>query len=137
MNGETFGSADVEAAFAGYPEDRRERLLGVRQLILDTAAENVGVGRIEETLKWGQVSYLTPETKSGTTIRIDAEGDGIALFVNCQTDLIERYRSAYPTSFGYGGNRAVLLEDGKPLDAAALKHCIAMALTYHKTKRPK
>jgi hypothetical protein len=66
-----FSSDEVEAVFAQYPDQVRERLLALRDLIFDTASHTKGVGEIEETLKWGQPSYLTIKPKSGTTIRID------------------------------------------------------------------
>ena len=95
MDGAMNEKADIAAVFRGYPEVTREKLLALRRLIIDTAARTDGVGRIEEALRWGQIGYLTPETKSGTTIRIDAEGNGMALFVNCQTNLVERYKAIY------------------------------------------
>jgi hypothetical protein len=61
----------VPAIFDGYPKPVRARLLALRKLILDTAKTTKGVGAIEETLKWGQPSYLTSESKSGSTVRID------------------------------------------------------------------
>ncbi len=61
----------VEAAFGAYPAPVKAKLLALRRLIFDTAKRTKGVGALEETLKWGQPSYLTPETKSGSTIRID------------------------------------------------------------------
>ncbi|HEY3790370.1 MAG TPA: hypothetical protein VGM09_00960 [Bradyrhizobium sp.] len=66
-----FSDPAVEAAFAAYPKPLKPKLLALRRLILDTASATRGVGALEETLKWGQPSYLTPETKSGSTIRID------------------------------------------------------------------
>jgi len=128
-------SSAVTAVFESHPPATRRRLMELRRLILDTAAATAGVGRIEETLKWGQISYLTAETRSGTTIRIDANKIGIAMFVNCKTDLVARYRENYPKTFVYEGDRAVLFEDGKSIDDDALRHCIAMALTYHRRKR--
>jgi hypothetical protein len=128
---------EVAAVFASHPPPLRERLLALRALILKTAQATPGVGRIEETLKWGQVSYLTPDSKSGTTVRIDADGAGAAMFVNCQTDLVQRYKALYPDAFGYAGERAVLLAADKPIDEAALAHCVALALTYHLAKRRK
>jgi Domain of unknown function (DU1801) len=130
---------DVAAVFDTYPPATRQRLLDLRRLIFETAAATEGIGAIEETLKWGQISYLTAQTKSGTTIRIDASSSpvansGIAMFVNCRTDLVTRFRQAYPGTFIYEGERAVVLDDGKPIDRDALKHCIAMALTYHRRK---
>lgn len=49
----------------------KAKLLALRRLIFDTAKATKGVGVLQETLKWGQPSYLTPQTKSGSTIRID------------------------------------------------------------------
>ena len=93
-----------------------------------------GVGALEETLKWGQVSYLTTASGSGTTVRIDrdkASGQP-AIYVNCKTDLLSRYRALYPDAFDYDGNRGVVLGDAP--DRAALQHVIALALTYHANK---
>jgi hypothetical protein len=128
---------EVAAVFASHPPHLQERLLALRALILKPAQATPGVGRIEETLKWGQISYLTPDSRSGTTLRIDAEGDGTAIFVNCQTDLVQRYKALYPETFGYAGERAVLLAADSPIDEAALGHCVALALTYHLAKRRK
>jgi hypothetical protein len=93
---------------------------------------------VEETLKWGQPAYLTPETNSGSTIRLgmpkSAEHD-YALFVHCQTDLTRQFAENYPGAFEYEGTRALLFRSGDAPDAEALKHCIGLALTYHARKR--
>jgi len=128
----------VAEAFAALPPGLRPKLSALRRLILDIAATTKGVGDIDETLKWGQPSYLTHETKSGTTIRIGAiKGSDrcYALFVNCQTDLIETCRTIYPDTFRYDGKRAIVFDRADTVDEAALGHCIALALTYHARKR--
>ena len=133
-----FEDPAVEAVFAGYEEPARARLLELRALILKTAAETGGVGPLDETLKWGQPSYLTAKTKSGSTIRIDAVKDmptRCALYFICHTDLVETFRELYPTELSYGGNRSILLETTDPLPEAPLRHCIALALTYHSRKK--
>jgi hypothetical protein len=133
-----FEDASVEAVFGAHPCRIRARLMALRQLIFDTAAATEGVGRLDETLKWGQPSYLTPETRSGSTIRIDRAGPGdhrIALYVHCQTDLVSTFRELYPDAFVYQGSRAVLIEDVHNTAAISLRHCIALALTYHLRKR--
>ena len=61
----------VDTVFNAYPKPVKARLLALRRLIIDTAKTTKGVGALQETLKWGQPSYLTAETKSGSTIRID------------------------------------------------------------------
>lgn len=129
--------AAVDAVFAACPKPVRTKLLALRRLILDTAKSTKGVGRIEEALKWGQPSYLTPETGSGSTIRIDrvkAADNQVAVFFHCQTGLVETFRELYPM-FSYSGNRAILLDAGKKLPEAELRHCVALALTYHLRKR--
>ncbi|WP_316359835.1 DUF1801 domain-containing protein [Devosia sp.] len=127
----------VAAVLAAYPAPLRERLMELRALIEETAAETDGVGPLEETLKWGEVSYLTSASGSGTTVRIgrDRASGRPAIYVNCKTDLLSRYRTLYPDRFGYDGDRGVIL--GEAPDEAALKHMIALALTYHarKTRR--
>ena len=66
-----FTDPHVETLFGGYPAPLRTGLMRLRELIFDVAAETDGVGELQETLKWGQPAYLTTETKSGSTIRID------------------------------------------------------------------
>ena len=124
----------VAEKFASYAPDVRAQMQALRMLVLETAAATPGVGPIEETLKWGQPSYLPSETGSGTTVRIDAHRDGgVALYVSCKTDLVETYRRHYP-ELHYEGVRAIVLKDG-PQDEATLRHCIGLALTYHARKK--
>ena len=127
----------VAAAFSSYPKRVRTKLLALRRLILETARAADGVGPLEETLKWGQVSYLTSESKSGSTIRIDqvkSESDRYALYFHCQTSLVETFRQLYP-ELVYRGNRCILLDATEDMPKDALRHCVALALTYHASKR--
>lgn len=128
----------VEAVFRTYPESLKAKLLTLRRLIFETARTTEGVGALEETLKWGQPSYLTSETKSGSTIRIDRAKSGpgqYALYFNCQTDLVATFRELYPTELSYGGNRSIILQAKDKIPVPALRHCVALALTYHLNKR--
>ena len=137
MSAPPFADPAVEAIFQAYPSAVRKRLLALRRLILDTAKSTAGVGRIEETLKWGQPSYLTVQPKSGSTIRIDqVPPGGYALYVHCQTNLVATFRELYPTALAYGGNRSILFDAGRDPPEAILRHCIALALTYHLRKQP-
>ena len=126
----------VDAVFDACPKDIRTKLKALRRLILDTAKTTKGVGRVEEALKWGQPSYLTAETGSGSTIRIDRVKDAnqVAMFFHCQTNLVDTFRELYPT-LSYSGNRAILLDADEKLPEAELRHCLALALTYHLRKR--
>lgn len=131
----SFENADVEAVFNAYPDPLKAKLMNLRQLIFETAAQIDGVGPLQETLKWGQPSYLTPASKSGTTIRIDqiksAPGQ-YGMFVHCQTSLLPTYRDLYLGVLNFEANRGVrfTLDQDPPRDA--MRHCIALALTYHR-----
>jgi len=138
MRGPRFESAEVAAAFRAYPDALRARLLGLRQLIFDTAATTPGVGAIEETLKWGQPSYATAETGSGSPIRIDRVRSApaqYAMYFHCQTDLVASFRELYSGELQFGGNRSILLDGEDEIPAQTLRHCIALALTYRLRKR--
>lgn len=127
-----FANAAIRAKFNSYSGTIRADLIALRRLIFETAQSLDGVGEIEETLKWGQPSYLT-RTKSGSTIRIDGlkDGDGYAMYFHCQTNLVETFRELYPTQMKYGGNRSIFFDAGDRIPAKALGHCIGLALTYH------
>jgi hypothetical protein len=130
-------NAALDAIFEAYPKPVKAKLLALRRLIFDTAKTTSGVGALEEALKWGQPSYLTTESKSGSTIRIDqvkAEAGRYAVYFHCQTDLVETFRELYP-ELRYGGNRSILLDAADKLPEPALRHCVALALTYHLRKR--
>ena len=134
-----FENQDVAAIFAALSTDLRPPLLRLRQLVLDTASQTANVGELIETLKWGEPAYLPAKARTGTTIRINAlrgSRDRYALFVPCQTSLVETWRRRYCEIFTFEGNRAILFQIGHDIPSAALRHCIAMALTYHRRASP-
>jgi hypothetical protein len=129
----------VDKVFAAYPKPVKAKVLALRRLIFDIAKTTEGVGALEEALKWGQPSYLTTASKSGSTVRIDqvkAEPGRYALYFHCQTNLVETFREIYP-ELNYSGNRAILIDAADKLPEAALRHCVGLALTYHLGKRTK
>lgn len=128
------GQDAVDSALAATPPAVRAALEALRTLILDTASAIPDVGRVEQALKWGQPSFLTAETGSGSTIRIDAlkgRPSGYAIYFHCRTDLVETFRRLYPDTFRFEGNRAIHFDADIAIPAEALKHCVALALTYH------
>ena len=132
-----FENPEVEAAFDAYPSQLRTRLMALRQLIFDTASMTDGVGDLEETLKWGQPSYLTSQSKSGSTIRIDrvkSDPNQYAMYFHCQTNLVSAFRDLYPKQLEYGGNRSILFDAKDKAPEYALRHCVSLALTYHLKK---
>ena len=133
-----FTDPAVDTVFAAYPKPLKARLMALRRLILDTAKKTKGVGALQETLKWGQPSYLTTSTKSGSTIRIDrvkASANQYAVYFHCHTDLVATFRELYPEELTTAGNRAIIFNAEDAIPEAALRHCVALALTYHLRKR--
>lgn len=130
-------NVDVARVFAGYPAAARAKLMQLRALILQTASETDGVGALEETLKWGEPAYLTSETRSGSTIRIawkTSAPSQYAMYFNCQTTLVDSFRFQFSDVLTFEGNRAIVFETTDELAVDALRHCVAAALTYHRSK---
>ncbi|EUJ27446.1 hypothetical protein MFLO_13343 [Listeria floridensis FSL S10-1187] len=107
-------------------------MLELRNLIYETSIEIGSSEPLTESLKWGQPTYSTLASKSGTPIRIDRfEDDQVAIFVHCQTSLIEDYREILGDTLTFSKNRAVVLNPAQPLPKKELKLFIGDALTYH------
>ncbi len=126
--------SQTQSVFDGLPKALAKQLVTLRTLILETAAENSVIGPLEETLKWGEPAYLTSATKSGTTIRINRHkksDNEYAIYVHCQTDLVERYKQLYGDILKFEGSRAIVFDVDQDIPTEAVKHCVAMALTYH------
>jgi hypothetical protein len=123
----------VQEKFANYPAKAKKQLLHIRSLILKVAKEK-GLGTVEETLKWGEASYLV---KGGSTIRIDwkpKEPHTIKVYFHCQTRLVETFKELYCDEFEYEGKRAIDIPIGMHLGSNPLDHCIELALRYHSLK---
>jgi len=133
----------VTDVFDSYPDSISEKLYSLRQLIFDTASE-LGIDDIEETLKWGEPSYVT---KHGSTIRITwrkSSPNEVGMFFNCKTILVDTFKEVYRDVFKFEGNRALLFDCNNDFNrddnlaskvtVDTLKHCIELSLTYHKIK---
>jgi hypothetical protein len=133
-----FRDPAVAAVFSDYPPALRRRLLSLRRLIFATAAKTEGVGPLEEALRWGEPAYLTSESKSGSTVRIDAKAKTpgqYAIYFHCQSNLVGAFRRQYPGVFRFEGNRAIVFDERDPVPTSQLAACIAQALTHHRAKR--
>lgn len=132
-----FENPAVAQVFETYPPAACRKLMALRELIFQTAALTEGVGEIEETLKWGEPAYVTSKTKSGSTVRIDWKKSNptqYAIYFNCQTNLVETFRTLFPAEFKFEGNRAIVFHESEDVPADSLALCVAAALTYHRSK---
>jgi len=124
----------VKDVFGNYPKSVQPQLLYLRELILSAASEITGLKKLEETLKWGEPSYLS---KYGSTVRIDwkeKNPDQYAIYFKCTSSLVPTFKTIYKDKFKYEGNRAIVFNLNDKIPDIELKHCILMALTYHKIK---
>jgi len=124
----------VEEKFNSYPKEIREKLEYLRQLIIETASEIETITELEETLKWGEPSYLV---KKGSTIRIDWKTktpQQYALYFKCTSKLVLTFKEIYGDFFSYEKNRAIIFKMNDQIPKEALKECIGLALQYHLVK---
>lgn len=127
-------SPQVAAVFNSYPPVMKDKLLELRNLILITAQELPSKPVIEETLKWGEPSYLN---KGGSTIRIAWKAKSpnqFAMYFNCKSLLVETFRELYRDILKFEGNRAIVFTPNQTIPVAPLQHCIELALSYHSRK---
>lgn len=121
--------------FESYPPEVNNQMRNLRQLILDTASEMEEINELEETLKWGEPSYLA---KKGSTIRIDWKvktPDQYAIYFKCTSKLVETFKHIYSKKFNYENNRAIVFKLNDKIPKEELKHCISLALNYHNIKK--
>ncbi|MEY8021667.1 DUF1801 domain-containing protein [Muriicola sp. SD30] len=125
----------VKAVFDRYPELIKPKMLALRDLVIETANEIDGLAELEETLKWGEPSYLT---KNGSTLRMDwkAQKPGqYAMYFKCTSKLVETFKEHFGRALAFEGNRAIVFQLNEAVPRAELKECIRAALTYHKVKQ--
>jgi len=125
---------EVELAFNNYPILVQKQILDLRNLIIETADEIEGLNELEETLKWGEPSYLA---KNGSTIRIDWKNklpDQYAMYFKCTSKLVQTFKIVFKDLFKYENNRALLFQIDDILPNNELKKCISAGLQYHKIK---
>jgi len=131
----TFPTPEITEKFASYPSKTRINLMNLRELIFEVASKTKGVGELEEALRWGEPSYLTTESRSGSMIRIDRfkSEAKYAMYFHCQTNLADTFREIYP-ELNYQGNRAIIFDENEKIPVNKIRHCILLALTYNLNK---
>ena len=128
---------EVAAVFRSYPANVRPHMRKLRAIIIKTAREIENLGVLEETLKWGEPSYLTSESKMGSTLRIDwkpKDPEYVAIYFKCTSNLVATFKKKFK-ALNYEGNRSIRLGISEEFPENELRQCIALALTYHHNKK--
>ena len=124
----------VNDVFANYPDFVRDKLQHLRELVIETAEETEGVTVLEETLKWGEPSFVT---KNGSTLRMDWKEktpDQYAMYFQCTSRLVNTFRLVFNHKFQFEGNRAIVFKLNEKIPELELKECIRASLIYHNVK---
>ncbi|MET2984177.1 DUF1801 domain-containing protein [Aureibaculum conchae] len=131
---ELINDPKVAVVFDNYPKSVQKQMFQLRALVLETATEIDGLEAIEETLKWGEPSYLT---KNGSTLRMDWKAktpNQYAMYFKCTSRLVETFKVIFSDTFQFEGKRAIVFQLNEKIPVEELKQCIAITLTYHKVK---
>lgn len=124
----------MDEIFAHYPDNVRDKMQFLRALVIQTAEETAHIDQLEETLKWGEPSYIT---KHGSTLRMDwkeKSPNQYAMYFKCTSRLVNTFRMVYDRKFQFEGNRAIVFHLNEKIPEQELKECIKATLLYHKVK---
>jgi hypothetical protein len=124
---------EVEQKLAAYPAQVRDQLLRLRSLIY-AVSEAESLGPVQESLKWGEPSYLTT---GGSPVRMDWKPDSpdqVCLYFNCQTSLVETFAELFANELQFAGRRALVLPLTEALPVNELSTCLSMAMRYQQIK---
>ncbi len=125
---------DVKLKFENYPTKAKKKLKHLRELIIETANEIDNISELEETLKWGEPSYLV---NKGSTIRLDwkeKKPEQVAIYFKCTSKLVNTFKELYGDTFKYETTRAIVFSMDDDIPKTQLKECISLALRYHLVK---
>jgi hypothetical protein len=128
---------EVNEVFENYPDFVRDKMQKLRELVVETAEETAGVSDLEETLKWGEPSFVS---KYGSTLRMDWKEktpNQYAMYFQCTSRLVDTFRLVFDNIFQYEGNRAIVFQLNQKIPIDELKECIRASLIYHKVKHLK
>lgn len=107
----------------------------IRQLVCECAEELDEIEVLEETLKWGEPSYLT---KYGSTLRMDwkeKSPDQYALYFMGTSRLVEIFKLLNSDKLNFEGSRAIVFKLEDEIPVIEVKECIKSALRYQKVKK--
>jgi len=124
----------VKPKFASYPKEIKPKMEALRKLVFETAEEIDSIEHLEETLKWGEPSYLV---KKGSTLRMDWKAKAphqYAMYFKCTSKLVITFKEIFGDTFRYEKNRAILFDLDSKVPKKELKECIRMTLLYHSLK---
>lgn len=120
--------------FDQYPPAAREKMRRLRELVHESLCDQENVTEIEETLKWGEPSFIT---RHGSTLRMDWKErapDQYAVYFKCTSKLVPTFKKVFDGLFRFEKDRAIVFTMDDIIPEPELKQCIAATLDYHNVK---
>lgn len=124
----------MAAAVSQWPTRAQAHFNTLRGMVY-TTAQDCSAAPIEETLKWGEPAFLTPVTRSGSTIRLGwqrKKPDWFGIYMNCRTSIVHQVQDLFPDAFEYDGTRGLLWPLAASIPIEATDFALRTALTYHR-----
>lgn len=126
--------ARFDEVFDKYPDQVQDKMKFLRNFVRKTAKKTEGISSLEETVKWGEPSFVV---KKGSTLRMDWKAkkpNQYALYFQCTSKLVATFRMLYQDIFTFEGNRAIIFQLEDALPEKELEKCIQATLLYHRVK---
>jgi hypothetical protein len=127
-------SPEFKDKLLSYPDFVRAKVEFLREIVHKTAQEIPEITDLEESLKWGEPSFLT---KTGSTLRMDWKKktpNQYQMYFKCTSRLVETFKMIFGDLFTYEKNRAIIFQLDQEIPVTELKKCIKASLLYHKVK---
>jgi hypothetical protein len=134
MTNKTEFNEQVQQIFSQYPAAVSSDLESLRALVYEEA-EMSSITDLQETLKWGEPSYVC---KNGSTLRMDwteKGSDFVSIYVNCNSKVMSLFLDEHPDALQTVGQREIRLPVGKQWPEDAIRSLIHIALNYHRIKK--
>ncbi|WP_208721788.1 hypothetical protein [Leptospira mtsangambouensis] len=130
-------SEEITSYYFNLTPAMLEKFMEIRNWIYELSHADEKIGEIAECLKWGEPSFLTPKTKSGSTIRMAKVNElEFALYFNCKTTIAKEIAIEFP-EWNCDGKRALYFSVSQKISKSKLIICLKKALLYHKRKEQK
>jgi hypothetical protein len=124
----------IDEIFSRYPEEVKGKLQFLRSLVIQTAKNTEEIDYLQETLKWGEPSFVT---NIGSTLRMDWKAKSpnqVAMYFQCTSRLVSTFKIVFGDTFQYDGSRALIFPLKKEIPVEPLEECIRASLRYRNVK---
>jgi hypothetical protein len=124
----------VDEKYQSYPEGIRDKLLSLRQLVIDVSKKIDLPEQVQETLNANEPSFVVD---GGSPIRIDWKSqtpNQYAMYFQCKTKLIDTFKELYDDTFRFDDDKGIVFTVDDAIATRELAHCISLSLRYHQIK---